>query len=148
VDYFSLKPPSARGRPLGLDVSLAEREFVEGEATEAKIVVTNLTEKPVSMPVAVIGLPAGLEPRHDRLEELAKAGRIDCYEVIGGDVVLYWGGMDARAKTELRLGLVAAVPGVYSAPASRAYQYYADELKAWANGGGVEISPRAAGTTD
>ena len=37
---------------------------------------------------------------------------------------------------------VAAVPGTYTGPASRAYLYYADEHKAWINGVKVSIAPK------
>jgi hypothetical protein len=40
------------------------------------------------------------------------------------------------------LSLVAAVPGSYTGPASRAYLYYTDEYKNWAPGLKVHISPR------
>jgi len=36
------------------------------------------------MTVAIVGLPGGLEPRHDQLKELVKAGRIAAYEVPAG----------------------------------------------------------------
>ena len=37
--------------------------------------------------------------------------------------------------------IVAAVPGRYTAPASRAYLYYGDEHKQWAAPVKVEITP-------
>jgi hypothetical protein len=38
---------------------------------------------------------------------------------------------------------VAAVPGTYTGPASRAYLYYTDEFKTWVGGLKVAITPRA-----
>ena len=49
--------------------------------------------------------------RHDQLKELVKSGRIDAYEVIGREVVLYWRYIKAKDKFELPLSLIAAVPG-------------------------------------
>ena len=47
------------------------------------------------------------------------------------------------------LSLIAAVPGKYSGPASRAYQYYTDEYKHWVDGLKVElISVAPAHTTN
>jgi hypothetical protein len=43
----------------------------------------------------------------------------------------------------LPLSLVAAVPGTFTAPASRAYLYYTDEFKDWVRGSQVTITPRA-----
>jgi len=80
--------------------------------------------------------------RHDQLKELVKAGRIDAYEVIGQDVVLYWRYLNANDKFDFRLSLVAAIPGSYTGPASRAYLYYTDEYKSWAPGVAVNVTPR------
>jgi uncharacterized protein YfaS (alpha-2-macroglobulin family) len=92
--------------------------------------------------VAIVGLPGGLEVRHDQLKELVQAGRIAAYEVRGREVVLYWRDLAAGQEVELPISLVAALPGTYQAPASRAYLYYGDEDKHWVAGGTVEITPR------
>ena len=60
--------------------------------------------------MAIVGLPGGLEPRHDQLKELVKKGAIDAYEVLGRDVVLYWRGME-KNQIDVPLSLIAAVPG-------------------------------------
>jgi hypothetical protein len=96
----------------------------------------------IPTPVAIVGIPGGLEVRHDQLKELVKSGRIDAYEVIGREVVLYWRYLKAGDKFDLPLSLVAAVPGSYTGPASRAYLYYTDEYKSWAPGLNVNITPR------
>jgi uncharacterized protein YfaS (alpha-2-macroglobulin family) len=89
-----------------------------------------------------VGIPGGLEVRHDQLKELVKSGKIDAYEVNGREVVLYWRHMEAKDNRELPLSLVASIPGVYTGPASRAYLYYTDEYKAWAPGLRVTITPQ------
>ena len=71
-----------------------------------------------------------------------RAGKKAAYEVIGREVVLYWRDMAAQAKVKLSISLVAAVPGAYTGPASRAYQYYTDEFKHWVAGLEVTITPR------
>ncbi len=40
--------------------------------------------------VGQVGLPGGLEPRHDQLKELVKAKTIAYYEVIGREVCCYF----------------------------------------------------------
>jgi alpha-2-macroglobulin-like protein len=57
-------------------------------------------------------------------------------------VVLYWRGMEQRQKREVPLSLVAAVPGRYTGPASRAYEYYTDEFKRWTEGLAVTVTPK------
>lgn len=142
VNYHATKPLSAKQCKLGLQVSLPGGELVEGAITEANVVVTNLTDAMVPMPVAIIGLPAGLEPRHDQLKELVKAERIHAYEVLGREVVLYWRAIKPAQRVELPISLTAAVPGTYTGPASRAYEYYTDEYKHWVDGLRAVIVPR------
>jgi alpha-2-macroglobulin-like protein len=142
VGYHALTPDSAKECKVALDVKLAKATVAEGELVEAMAVVTNRTSEPIPTPVAIVGLPGGLEPRHDQLKELVKKGTVDAYEVIGRDVVLYWRGMKPGQKAEVPLSLVAAIPGAYTGPASRAYLYYTDEHKVWVDGLKVEIDAK------
>ena len=75
------------------------------------IAVTNKAKEILPTPIAIIGIPGGLEVRHDQLKELVKSGKVAAYEVIGRDVVLYWRSLDAEQTVELPLSLVAAIPG-------------------------------------
>ena len=56
-------------------------------------------------------------------------------------MVLYWRELQAGQKVEVPLSLVAAIPGTYTGPASRAYLYYTDEHKDWAEPLKVTITP-------
>src|SRR5881397_1463688 len=71
-----------------------------------------------------------------------KSGTIDAYEVIGREVVLYWRYLKAKDAFDVPLSLIAAIPGSYTGPASRAYLYYTDEFKNWAPGLKVNITRR------
>ncbi len=142
ADYNTLTPNSSQQCKLHLEVALADSEIVEGLATEANLTVTNKTGETVPTPTAVIGIPAGLEVRHDQLKELVAAGKVAAYEVIGREVVLYWLGMEAEQRVDLSISLIAAVPGTYTGPASRAYLYYTDEHKVWNDGLTAKILPR------
>ncbi|MGB6043991.1 MAG: hypothetical protein WBF93_12605, partial [Pirellulales bacterium] len=141
VDYYSVKPNSSRDCKLHLEVSLRNADLGEGAATEANVVVINRSNEPVPTPVAIIGVPGGLEVRHDQLKELVKAKKIAAYEVRGREVILYWRAFKAEERVELPISLVAAVPGSYTGPASRAYLYYTDEHKQWTDGLTVRINP-------
>jgi hypothetical protein len=134
VDYHALTPDSAAASPLTLNVALARSELREGELVEATATLANRTARPLPTPVAIVGLPGGLEPRHDQLKELVKKRVIDAYEVMGRQVVLYWRALDPGRKVSVPLSLLAAVPGRYTGPASRAYLYYTDEDKVWVPG--------------
>ena len=139
--YHSAKPADSPDCPMSLETELSAKKIVEGEPVDLKVTVT-AKDKDVPLPLAVIGLPAGLEPRHERLKEMISAGEIDAYEILGRELVLYWRALKGEAKVELSIPLTAEIPGVYTAPASRVYGYYLDEHKKWAAGELIEISPR------
>ena len=115
----------------------------EGETTEIEVTVRNRSEKDgQNMAVAIIGLPGGLEPRHEQLKELVKAGAINAYELKGHSIVLYFTQMKPGQVSNLRIDTVAAVPGTYTGQASQAYLYYTDEHRHWVHGVKVRIDPR------
>jgi hypothetical protein len=142
VKYHSTLPDSAEETQIGIQVALRNRQVREGGITEAIVSIANKSDEVLPTPVAIVGIPSGLEVRHDQLKELVKSGRIDAYEVIGREVVLYWRFLKAKDKFDLPLSLIAAIPGSYTGPASRAYLYYTDEYKHWAPGLTVNITPR------
>ncbi|OGQ91262.1 MAG: A-macroglobulin complement component [Deltaproteobacteria bacterium RIFOXYA12_FULL_58_15] len=142
VRYNTLQPLSSDETRVYLKTSLKDRRLAEGQVTEVDVEVQNIANETIPTPVAIIGIPGGLEVRHDQLKELKKAGRIAAYEVIGRDVVLYWRELAAKKQVKLPISVVAAIPGTYTGPASRAYEYYADEYKQWTAGMKVEITAR------
>ncbi|QSQ12611.1 alpha-2-macroglobulin family protein [Myxococcus landrumensis] len=143
VTYSAVLPQSSKDTPVVLEVAMAKRELVEGEPTEARVMVSNRTGQHLPTAVAIFGVPGGMEVRHDQLKELVKRKVVDAYEVLGRDVVLYWRGMEPRKRIDVPLSLVATVPGTYTGPASRAYLYYTDEHKVWSEGVKVSISPKS-----
>ena len=142
VKHYSTLPDSAEQAQVGIQVVLKDRQIQEGGVTEAVVSIANKSDQVIPTPVAIVGIPGGLEVRHDQLKELVKSGKIDAYEVIGREVILYWRFLKANARFDLPLSVVAAVPGSYTGPASRAYLYYTDEYKNWAPGLSVSIAPR------
>ena len=140
ITYANDKPDSSDECKVGVKVELSDNVLAEGKVTEANVTVWNKAEDEIiPTPIAIIGIPGGLEVRHDQLKELVKAGKIAAYEVIGREIVLYWRSMKAEEKAEIPLSLVAAIPGTYAGPASRAYLYYTDEFKTWAAPMKVEV---------
>jgi alpha-2-macroglobulin-like protein len=142
VKYHSTLPDSAEEARIRIQVALKDSQIQEGGVTEAIVSIANKSDQAIPTPVAIVGIPGGLEVRHDQLKELVKSGKIAAYEVIGREVVLYWRYLQANDKFDLPLSLVAAIPGSYTGPASRAYLYYTDEYKNWAPGVKVTITPR------
>jgi len=142
--FSRMKPDSSDECRLHLAVSLKNPKLTEGSVTEARVVVVNRSNETVPTPTAIIGLPGGLEVRHDQLKELVKAGKIAAYEVLGREVILYWRALPPEARETFPLSLIAAIPGTYTGPASRAYLYYTNEHKHWTDGLRVEIEPIAS----
>ncbi len=141
LTYNTPKPDSAAACDLELGTSLKGGAVVnEGEPLE---IIAGLTvrDKDAPTPIALIGVPAGLEPHHDHLKEMVKSGRISAYEIKGRNIILYWRALKAGQKVQIPLVLVARVPGEYTAPASRAYLYYTDELVNWTDGLKVTVKP-------
>jgi hypothetical protein len=139
LSYRTLRPESSAACPVRLATKLASTKVKAGETVALSAELTN-TADAQPMTVAILGLPAGLEPRPDQLEELKKAGVMDYYETRAREVILYWRGLAPKRHVALKLDLTAAVPGRYTGPASRAYLYYTPENKQWADPLAVEIS--------
>ena len=121
-----------------METKLSDTEVNEGEPLEMEAVIT-LGDKNAPTPIAIIGIPAGLEVRHDQLKELVGAARIRVYDVIGREVILYWRALKAGEKRVIPISLIAAIPGTYTGPASRVYLYYTDEDKHWVEGSSVIV---------
>jgi alpha-2-macroglobulin-like protein len=143
VNYYTVQPNNHPECPLDLEVSLSDTEINEGETTEVNVTVTNLDKKAgQNMAMVIVGMPGGLEPRHERLRELRDAGVIDSYEVLGRDVVFYFTMLTPGQKVDFSFDAAAAVPGEYTGQASRTYLYYGDEYRKWVEGLKVKINAR------
>ena len=141
VTYNTSLPVSSEATQIKLETRLSDTEINEGEPLEMEAIVT-VGDKDAPTPIAIIGIPAGLEVRHDQLKELVGAARISAYEVIGREVILYWRALKAGEKRIIPISLTAAIPGTYTGPASRAYLYYTDEDKHWVGGSRVIVRTR------
>ena len=139
VAYCSTKPADHEDCPVRLLTKLAKSKVAQGESVRFVANVSNATDEEQSMTVAILGLPAGLEVRHEQLEELKTARLVDRYETRPREVVCYWRALAPRKTVELNLDLIAAVPGKYTGPASRVYLYYTSDQKCWAEPVAIEI---------
>ncbi len=73
-----------------------------------------------------------------------KAQKIDFYEVLGREVVVYLREMGPGQQLQFNIDVEARVPGVYAGPASRTYLYYTNEAKHWNAPLQVTIRPKTA----
>ncbi len=143
ISYNVEKPASDDGCAIQLETQLSKGTLQEGEPAEITVSVKNRHNQTQGMVVAIIGLPAGLELRRDKLKQLTEMKTVAFYEERDGgrELVLYWRGMAPSQSIQLRLDAIAALPGLYRGPASRAYLYYQNEHKSWVSPLTVDISP-------
>ena len=141
IRYNSSKPINADTRPVQITTALSHNTVVEGEPLELTATIST-GEDNVPTPIAIIGIPAGLELRHDQLKELVGSGSISSYEVRQSELVLYWRALKGGENRVISIGLTAEVPGNYTGAASRVYPYYTDEQKHWVAGHSVEVVAR------
>ena len=132
LEYVSDQPADEADCPLALTAVLARNEVQEGEIAVIEIAVRNESPIDQSMTIAAVGLPAGLECPTRVLEDLARGGSFDFWEMRGRDVYFYWRGLAPEAACEFTLECVARVPGTTTGPASRVYRYYEPESMRWA----------------
>ena len=134
ISFNSVTPASSNDCKLEMTTSMADPTIAEGAVTEVRVAVTNKGTDTLPTPIAIVGLPGGLEVRHDQLKELVKADRIAAYEVRGREVILYWRDIQPNQTIDIPISVIAAIPGEFTGPASRAYLYYTDEFKKWTAG--------------
>ncbi len=111
-----------------------------GQTMTVKTVLENTTDQGQPMTVAIVGLPGGVEPNTQQLDELMEAGKFDYYELRGREVVFYWRTIEPQATQSIDFTVTATIPGKYTGPASRAYLYYTAEQKQWTEPLRVTIS--------
>ncbi len=139
VRYRVATPANHADCPVRLTTKLAGGAVRAGDTVALHAELVNTTDRGQPMTIAILGLPAGLQPRADQLEELKKAGTIDYYETRAREVICYWRSLAPARKVAIKLDLVAEWPGRYTGPASRTYLYYTAEQKHWTEPLAIEI---------
>ena len=140
LQYHTDRPANDDRCPLRITTSLSATSAVAGEVISLEATLLNATDSGQPMSMVSLGLPAGLEPRTEQLDELKEQGVIDFYELRNREVICYWRTLEANQQIDLRLDLTAEIPGSYTGPASRTWLYYTAEQKHWANPLQVEIT--------
>ena len=141
VSYHSEQPANDPDTATSVTATLRESQVQEGQTVALDVVVKNITDNELPTPMAIIGLPAGLELPTSVIEDLHKAEKFSYWELKGRELILYWRKMDAGEKHELTFDLIARVPGTSTGPASRTYLYYTPEQKRWSAPLSVAVTP-------
>jgi len=142
IDYYCETPETSSECEIDLLTKISNTSFEEGSGGEIMVSIKNLSNKKQGMVLGIIGLPGGLEPRHDQLKELIKLEKIDSYEINGREIVCYLRGMTENEERKFKIDFIARIPGTFTGPASRAYLYYTNEFKKWLPGLKCSISPK------
>jgi hypothetical protein len=133
--------PEAGAGPLLL-VTRLESPLVRREKTVGlTLEVANSDAQAVLLPVVVLGLPAGLEPRVEQLQQLKKLGTIDQFTLDGRQLTLAWSSFEGRKRLALRVELAAVAAGRFQGPPSFAYLYHTPDAQRFAAPLSVEIAP-------
>ncbi|MCB9878817.1 MAG: hypothetical protein H6835_14575 [Planctomycetes bacterium] len=140
VEYHADLPADDPDTRTSITTALRQPTVREGETVALDVVVANTTDEELPTPMAIVGLPAGLELPTAVLDDLQKAERFAFWELRGRELVLYWRKLDPGQKVELTLDLVGRVPGSHQAPASRTWLYYTPAQKRWAAPLRVEVT--------
>ena len=139
-------PVSSDDCPTALQVELGgtfsdDAAAAAGDVLNVATRLRNETSRGLPMTVAIVGLPGGLEPSTEQLDQLQQQNKFDYYEIRGREVVFYWRTIEPDAEKQIDFHVTAAIPGKYTGPASRAYLYYTSEQKRWTSPLVVEITP-------
>jgi len=132
ITWTSNLPASHPATKVRVATSLAKPTVKLGEGVRLTAEVSNATDQGVPMTLARIGLPGGLTFQTWQLQELRDKKLVDFYETREREVIVYFRSLGPKEVRSIPLDLIAAVPGVFTAPASRAYLYYTPEQKRWA----------------
>jgi hypothetical protein len=140
VSYHAEQPADDPAATTVITTRLREARVAEGRPVALDVVVENRTAEELPTPIAIVGLPAGLELPTKVLEDLQAAERFAFWELTGRELVLYWRKLDPGQRCELTLDLTARVPGTSTGPASRTYLYYTPDQKRWAEPLTIEVT--------
>jgi len=140
LSYNTFVPISSKSCDLGLETKLDKDTVTMGDTLRMSVTLSNKKEdKGLPMSIAIIGIPGGLSVQPWQLKELSEKKKVDYYEVLGNDLVIYYRQMAPGQTRSLNLDLKAETPGNYEAAASSAYLYYTSEHKTWVKGETVTI---------
>lgn len=139
LKWYTKKPQSSDQCKVVLNTSLSTKTIRLNETVRLAVSLRNKTNTGLPMTVAVIGIPAGLSTQPWQLKELQEKGVFDFYEIMGGNLVLYYRELAPKGNQNINLDLKAEIPGSFVGGASSAYLYYTNEFKHWVGGNPIEI---------
>ena len=141
IHWKSTQPDSSRETKVQLNTQLNTTSVKVGDLIRLTTTVKNKTNDGLPMTTAIIGLPSGTSVQPWQLKKLKEEHQFAYYEIFDNYLVLYWKELGPNETKTIHLDLKAEIAGTYTAPASAAYLYYADEFKHWIPGTQATITP-------
>jgi alpha-2-macroglobulin-like protein len=139
IQWHTKKPQSNDKCKVSLTTALSSQSVRLNESVRLTATLKNITNEGLPMTLAVMGIPAGLSVQPWQLKELQEKKVFDFYEILGGNLVIYYRGMEPNGQHTINVDLKAEIPGSYLGGASSAYLYYTNEYKHWVSGNSVVV---------
>jgi hypothetical protein len=140
VRYRTAKPPGDSACPVRLSAKLAQAKAKIGDIVPLEVKLVNTTDRRLPTAVAIVGLPAGLEVRSEKLNALRQSGGLDAFQVRTGELVCCWRSLGPKATAAVQVDLTALLSGKFTAAASRVYLNDTPEQKSWTEPLAIEIT--------
>ncbi len=137
--YHTLLPTSDDDCALELSTKLESKKAKMGDQQRLAVNLKNKTTEAVTNPIIKLGIPAGLSVQAWQLKEMEEQGVFDYYELFDGYLVFYFRELGPSATKKINLDLKADIPGQYSAAASSAWLYYANEEVSWSKPEAIRV---------
>ncbi|MDP1917540.1 MAG: AgmX/PglI C-terminal domain-containing protein [Myxococcales bacterium] len=117
------------GKPLALTVDYAARKVDVGDVVPVDVLLTYRGSEASGMALVELGVPAGLTPMMEDLQNL-KMGRVAKFQVSGGKLRLYLDRLSPGERLKLSLRFKATMPVDTKGAGSLAYLYYDPAVRA------------------
>lgn len=126
---------------LGFSTEIGSQAVKVGESVRLAVKLKNPQKYEVASPMIRLGIPAGLSIQSQQLNDWVEEEKIAYYELVDGELHLYFRYLSAESSLDLPLDLKADIPGNYKAAASVAYPYYDGDRPNWEEGIEIRIAP-------
>jgi len=137
--YQAVTQPGQQKAHIAIDSEFLEHSVQQGQTVRLTTTLSNPTKKLQTSPIAIIGLPAGLQPQPWQLRELMEKEVIDYYEIKDKEIVFYLLELAPKERRTINLDLEAVSPGTYFSGAGQAYLYYENDVVVWSAPQQVEV---------
>lgn len=118
--------------PINIEVSLSSESCTIGQPVTLSAIVSNTETEASGMTVARLGIPSCTRLQTEELDTLVQNQQLASYELRdGGELVLYWKGLEAEGIKRVDLNLICETVGQCKGKSSSAYLYYGSEAKDW-----------------